>query len=223
MVDLTVNQNVNGSRARQDRSRAEHGALAHDRAFVNSAASSDKHIIFDDDRYCSHRLEHTANLRGGRNVHPFANLRTRTDERVAIYHRSLVDISAGVHKHRRHADNTRRDVCAVSDRRAAGNDPHVILDLRWTSRISIFVKESEALAHGHVSNSAHAKAEQQALFHPRVHLPLTARVSFRRTNFAAIECTLKLLEDISVVAGKLIAPACSKRFDLFTQWHARFP
>ena len=92
-------------------------------------------------------------------MNAFANLRARTDERMAVDHRPLVHVSAGIYKHRRHANDARRDVSAVSDRRATWNDAHIVVDLCWTRRISVLVEKSEALIRGHVRDCTHAEAE----------------------------------------------------------------
>src|SRR5262249_36333187 len=156
-------------------------------------------------------------------VNAFADLRARTDERVAIDHRSLVNVSAGIHKHRRHTNHTRCDVSPVANRRTTGHDANVVFNRCGTTRKSIFVEELKTLAARHIADRAHAKAEQQTQLHPRVHEPLTVRAPFRRANLTAIERAFKLFEGSLVFSGELAAFARCNRLDLFTQWHAKFP
>src|SRR5215217_277974 len=119
-------------------------------------------------------------------MNAFADLCTRAYERVTVDHRSLVHISTGIHKHWRHTNNARSDVSTVAYRRAAGNNPDVVVDRCRAAGIGVLVKKFETLAAGHIGHGAHAKTEKQPLLHPGVHQPPAVRRFFSSTNLAAI-------------------------------------
>src|SRR6185369_7517796 len=161
------------------------------------------------------------NLRRRGDVNALADLRARADERVAIDHRALINVSAGVYKHRWHANHAGRDVSTVSDRRASGNDANAIFDHSRATRVSVFVEKLKALAGRHIDSRPHAKAEQQALLDPRVYDPSAVCVFFSSAHFTAIECALQLIEHVPVCARKLLTRR--EGLNLFTQRHATFP
>src|SRR5688572_10095342 len=142
---------------------------------------------------------------------------------MTVDHRSFIDIRAGIHIHRRHADNSRRNIRTITYRRSTGHDPHVVFELCRSHRIRIFVKELETISLGHVSECAHAETQQQSLLYPLVDQPFAVGISFRGAYFATVERTLELFEYTPVSRRELSVLAYSERLDLFTQRHANFP
>src|SRR5207253_11477035 len=165
---------------------SEHGALPHDRALVDPAATAHQHVVFDDHGQRPHRLEHAADLDGGGKVYPLTDLRARADERVAVDHRAGVDVGADVHVHRRHADHPRRDVRPVADTRSAGNDAHALLERGGADGIGVLVEEAQAGVGRHVDQRAHAEAEQDSLFDPGVDAPGTVWAALGRADLTAV-------------------------------------
>ena len=106
---------------------------------------------------------------------PFVNKRTDVDE------------------HWRHADDRRSEVRAKAGRRPPGNNTHTVGDGESTGREGVFVHKGEAFAAAHLYELAKSEAKQDALFHPRIHLP-PAVSFFRRANFSAREGVAKLEE-----------------------------
>src|SRR6058998_960886 len=76
-VDLLPHHVVHCRRAREDRARGEHGSPPHDRALVDPAPPAHQHVVLHDHGECADRLEHPADLRRRRQVHPLADLRAR--------------------------------------------------------------------------------------------------------------------------------------------------
>ena len=61
---------------------AEDGTLTDHNTFVHTAVTSDKYVVFNDDRTCTCRLEYSADLCCCTYVNTHSNLRTRTDKCV---------------------------------------------------------------------------------------------------------------------------------------------
>ena len=112
--------------AGEDGAGGEHRAFAHQGALVDAAIAADEHIVLNDDRAGVDRLEHTADLRRGAQVHAFADLGAGTDQGVRIDHGFLVDVSAGVDPHGRGANDAARHISAAADRRAARYNAHTV-------------------------------------------------------------------------------------------------
>ena len=122
--DGAIDEIEDGGAAREDGAGGEYGAGANDGAFVDSAVAADEDVIFDDDRAGVDGLEDSADLCGGTQVDAFADLRARADQGVRVDHGAFIDPGAGVDVHRRHADDTARDVSSGANGGAAGNDAH---------------------------------------------------------------------------------------------------
>src|SRR6266850_7090139 len=134
---------------------------------------------------------------------------------MAIYHCSLVDKSAGVDEHRRHADDAGRNVRAVTYARPTGNDAHAIVRRKSSDWISVLVEKLKTGVSGrHFHNRAHAKAEQDAALHPGIRLPLAVRGPLSRTHLAAVERLFEIIEEREVVGRILLGHPCGERFNL---------
>src|SRR5208337_5509642 len=105
---------------------SQHSASFHHVAFVHAHISPDHHIILDDHWKCTHRLQHSSDLCCCGKMAILPNLRARTDQRVRIDHRAFAHIRPDVHKHRRHADHSPADICAIPYAGSSGNNTHAI-------------------------------------------------------------------------------------------------
>src|SRR5579884_1557326 len=110
--DGAVYNVVDRGAAGQDRSGSEHGAFAHDGAFVDTTVAAYEHVILKDDRAGVYRLEHAANLGRSTEMDAFPNLRAASYKRVRVHHCAFIYICAYVDIHRRHADHGLRKVGA---------------------------------------------------------------------------------------------------------------
>src|ERR1035437_6102757 len=123
---------------------------------------------------------------------------------VRIDHRARADVRADVHEHRRHADDTGRDVHAPPDRRAARHDPHAVLEteaLRWNG---VLVHERERVAaRREVRQLAEAERDENPALHPRHRAPGAIVSSNSRTHRARLECLEQLVDDAPRVARRL--------------------
>src|SRR5438309_1262394 len=114
---------------------------------------------------------------------------------MAVDHCALVNVCAGVDEHWWHADDAGRDVCPVANARSAGNDAHAISARKRMNWVSILIEKAEAaIRRRHVNDRAHAKAKQDATFHPGVRVPIAIRVAFGSANLTAIKRVLELSE-----------------------------
>ncbi len=146
---LIVGRGVNGVTDQVvDRSgRVENGAGAEDRslfyhrAFVHAAITADHHFVFDDYRHRADWFDDAADLRTCGDVTLFSNLRATADQRVGVDHRTFVNVGADIDEHRRHTDYAARDVAAIANAGAAGNQAHSIIEVQRFHRISGLVEE----------------------------------------------------------------------------------
>src|SRR6185503_15932747 len=117
-------------------------------------------IVFDDDRQLPYRFEYPANLRSGREMNPFPDLRARTHQCVRIDHRSVVNKCTYVYKHRRHAGHAPPDVTSIANRRTARHDSHAVLAGESSQWIAVLIVKPELIIDRKVLDAAHSKAEQ---------------------------------------------------------------
>ena len=77
---------------------------------------------------------------------------------------------------------------------------------------------------GHVHDGAHAKPEQDALFHPAIHAPARGRscIRLRRANAAVVQPVLEFLEKPQVLAVIAFGSVVEERLNLLLQ-HACLP
>src|SRR3954462_2587769 len=107
---------------------------------------------------------------------------------MAVDHRAFVNVGAGIYKHRRHADDSGRDVGAVANARTTGYDAHSIVSRKSSDWISVLIEKLQRRARWCLFNDlAHAKAQQDAALDPGIGLPSAVCVTFGRAHFAAIE------------------------------------
>src|SRR5205807_9425882 len=142
-VDLTADDVVDRSGAGEHDAGADDGPAANDRPFIDAGIAADDDVIFDHHRQVADRLEHAADLRAGREVDVLADLRAGTDEGVRVDHRAVVDVGPDVDEGRRHHDDTLPDIGAAADRRAAGNDAHVVLHFEPARGNGVLVDERQ--------------------------------------------------------------------------------
>src|SRR5438132_10503471 len=136
---------------------------------------------------------------------------------MAVDHCALVNVRAGVDEHWWHADDAGRDVCPVANTRSSGDDAHAICARERMNWVSILIEKAEAaIRRRHVNDRAHAKAEQNASFHPRVRVPIAIRVALCSANLAAIKRVLELFEQHKFFVRVSLSLATHKLFDLFT-------
>src|SRR5262249_26115108 len=64
LINLTAHKIINRRRTSQYRPRSQHRTFAHDCPFINSTITTNQHIIFNNHRHRTHRLQHATNLRG---------------------------------------------------------------------------------------------------------------------------------------------------------------
>src|SRR6476620_10209768 len=121
-------------------------------------------------------------------MYALPNLRARSDQSVAVYHRSFIHVCTRIDEHGRHADYARGDIRAITNARPARHNAHAIVSRKLSNRIGVFVEELEGAIRGrHIDNRAHAKAQKDATLDPSIRLPRAFCVSLCRTNFTAIE------------------------------------
>src|SRR5215475_4001810 len=89
---------------------------------------------------------------------------------MRVNQRAFVNICAYVDIHRRHADHTRRNMRALSDRRSAGHHPYLLAGGEAAGGKGIFVDKGERVS-ACFFQYAETKAEQDALLYPGVHAP----------------------------------------------------
>ena len=77
-------------------------------------------------------------------MYPLPDLRTRTDQCMAVDHCAFIDVCAGVYEHRRHAHNAGSDVCPVSNARSAWHNAHPIGGRKPFDGISMLVEKLKA-------------------------------------------------------------------------------
>ena len=82
------------------------------------------------------RLQHAADLAGGRDVAVLADLRAAAHQGVRIDHGAVVHVGADVDVHGRHAGDVLAEIRAVADAAAAGHDADVVAggDASWWGR-----------------------------------------------------------------------------------------
>ena len=117
------------------------------------------------------------------------------NEGVGINHRAFANISADVHKHGRHANDSPPYVTPIANAGAAGNDADAVRRSDGADRISGLVEEGLLRGiDGHVGDGAHSKAKQNPFFHPGIHAPAGFRgwIRLRGTDFAAIQFFFEL-------------------------------
>src|SRR5208283_2481260 len=139
---------------------------------------------------------------------------------MRIDQRILADIRAHVHKHRRHADDAARDVRAYANAGAAGNNAHAVRGGNRLHRIGGLIEEGlAARVNGHVHDRAHAKAEENALFHPGIDAPTggRSRVGLRSADFTAIQARLEGPEQREVLRQISGGRNIKERFNLWLQ------
>ena len=105
---------------------AEHRAPLHHGPFIDAAVAAHQHFVFDDHRQRAHRLQHAADLRGGRNMAIRSHLRAASHQRVRIDHGAVAHPGSGVDVHRRHAGDALADVAAVANAGSAGHDANAV-------------------------------------------------------------------------------------------------
>src|SRR5688572_22626955 len=105
---------------------------------------------------------------------------------MAVDHGSFIHVRAYIDVHRRHAHDARRDIRAIPNAGSTRNYAHVITDGNSPDRVSIFIEETKAVSR-HINQPAHAKANQNPLFHPCVYLPRSVTRTFGRAYLAAIQ------------------------------------
>src|ERR1043166_1809358 len=124
---------------------------------------------------------------------------------MTIDHGTFINIRAGIHVHRWHANYTWRNVDAVANTRATGNDSNVLLNLSWSNGVCIFIKEFETRSSGLIDQFPHSKAKENSLLHPRVYLPGTSRRLLRCANLAAIQRSLELFKYCAIIGCEITA------------------
>ena len=68
------------------------------RAFIDSAVTSNQDVILDDDRGSVDRLQHPSDLCGCAQVNAFANLRAGANQCVGVDHRAFIDRLPTLHE-----------------------------------------------------------------------------------------------------------------------------
>src|SRR6476646_2906930 len=120
---------------------------------------------------------------------------------MTIDHRTFINVRTCVHVHRWHTNNTRRNIYAVADTRAARNDSNVLLNLCWSKRISVFIKKLETGSSGLIDQFAHSEAEENSLLHPWVNLPGSRFSLLRCAELAAIQSSLELFKYCAIIGS----------------------
>ena len=203
-MDGVANQVVDGGGAIEDGSGADDRAALDDGAFVDAAIAAHQDVVLDDHRHGAHRLQHAADLAGGRDVAVPAHLRAASHQGVRIHHGSVVHPGAHVDVHGRHTYHALADIAAVADAGTAGHDAHVSPLAEALDRECGFVEERLAFRiDRHVDDRAHAEAQQDALFHPGIHAPAGAGFGARlRGAYAAfVERGFEPLEQEEILVG----------------------
>ena len=113
----------------------ENGALLDHGAFVDAAIAADENIVFHNDGNGADGFENAADLRSSGDVTVLADLRAAANQGVRIDHGAIVNISADVDVHGRHASDTAADVAAIANAGAAGNDADAVLRGEMLERI----------------------------------------------------------------------------------------
>jgi hypothetical protein len=73
------------------RAGCDHAAFADPTTFQHNCVGADQHIVFDDDRFRTGRLEHTREHGTRTNMTVLADQRARTNHRVHVNHGAFAD------------------------------------------------------------------------------------------------------------------------------------
>src|ERR1051326_4364639 len=104
-------------------------------------------------------------------MHTLSNLCARADQGMRIDHGALIYVGADVDVHRRHADDSGRQVSTNTNRRTAGNDSYPICNFEPAHRISALVDKRERAAF-RFRQLSQFKTEENPLLNPGVDLPM---------------------------------------------------
>src|SRR5580658_3608398 len=151
-----------------------------------------------------------------------AHLRAASHQRVRIDHGAVAHPGSGVDEHGRHAGDALADVAAVTNTGSAGDDPYTVPRANSLYRKCRFVEPG--LAHsvdGHVHGNAHAEADQNAFFHPRIHTPsgISRRVRLSGANPAGVQRLFETLKEMEMFFAVDFRTLVEERLDL--SLHAR--
>ena len=92
-------------RSIDDHACAYHCIFLDYRALIDTAVSSDEHVVLDDHRKSSDRFEHSAQLRRSREVHVLSDLGARAHKGMGVDHGTFVNICSYVYICRGHHDH----------------------------------------------------------------------------------------------------------------------
>src|SRR6056297_1189074 len=175
-------------------------AFAHDAALDHLRARADKAVILDDRGTGLHWLEHAADAHTARQVHVLADLRAAAHGGPCIHHRAFTHMGAKVHE-AWHQYDTGRDIGGFAHHAVGhGTKPRRFpVGLAPALELAVDLVPPAAtlraaVLHLHVLD---AKAQQNRLLGPLVHMPVAIVLPFGHAQLARIERIQRRLDGLA--------------------------
>ncbi len=145
--------------------------LLHYCALVYPAVPADQNVVLNHHGHGAHGFQNSADLRSRRDVAIAPNLSATANQRMRIDHGSVVDVSAGVDVHRRHAGDATAHIATIPQTGAARHHSNTAVRVQVFRRVGVLIEELERPCSRHFNDSTNAEAEQDAFLDPRIHSP----------------------------------------------------